>query len=322
MRVSVAMATYNGAAYISEQLDSLFAQTRQPDELVITDDASSDETAEIAERFARNVKFPVYVLRNRINLGYAENFAHAMMHCTGDLIFLSDQDDVWFPSKIETILSLTRENERTLVFMNDAELAHGDGTPTGLTKLGQNRTLSLKDSQFATGCCMALRREFLDVALPLPSADFVHDTWLNRLAGQLDVKMVTPSVLQYFRRHGDNASDAITSRTEPQSQFDLALAYRARDPRGHARRRIRQLAQLEYRLREGKAALFKQPWMAYRVDNAIQEIERERRAVYGRLHVLEISLWRRWTVAAAFYLRGQYGYFSGWRSLLKDILKA
>lgn len=100
LSISVAMCTYNGSAFLQEQLDSIAAQTRLPDELVICDDGSSDSTVDIVERFAHGVSFRVQLFRNPQNLGSTRNFEQAMRLCTGDLIALSDQDDVWMPEKL------------------------------------------------------------------------------------------------------------------------------------------------------------------------------------------------------------------------------
>lgn len=101
MKMSIAMATYNGARYLREQLDSFAAQTRLPDELVVCDDGSSDDTLNILEEFARTAPFQVRIFRNDVNLGYAQNFARALERCVGDLVFLSDHDNVWFEDKID-----------------------------------------------------------------------------------------------------------------------------------------------------------------------------------------------------------------------------
>ena len=99
LRISIAMSTYNGGKYLQEQLDSFLAQTSLPDELVITDDCSTDNTLEIIQAFAAMAPFEVRWEQNEKNLGYTGNFNQALMKTTGDLVFLSDQDDVWFPEK-------------------------------------------------------------------------------------------------------------------------------------------------------------------------------------------------------------------------------
>src|SRR5947208_14214106 len=98
--ISVAMCTYNGERFLKEQLESLAAQTRQPDELVVCDDRSTDSTPHIVEAFARAAPFPVRLEVNDRCLGSTKNFEHAILRCTGALIALSDQDDVWHPEKL------------------------------------------------------------------------------------------------------------------------------------------------------------------------------------------------------------------------------
>src|SRR6478609_12105203 len=99
--VSVAMATYNGAKFLQAQLDSLAAQTQLPDELVVGDDGSSDDTLAILEAFAASAPFPVRVDRNETRPDYGDNFMRTALRCTGDYIAFCDQDDVWLPEKIE-----------------------------------------------------------------------------------------------------------------------------------------------------------------------------------------------------------------------------
>lgn len=204
MRTSVAMATYNGAKYIQEQLDSFVEQTSVPDELVICDDGSTDKTIEILNHFKSSAPFKVHIYRNEKNLGYGQNFGKAMSLCTGDLIFLSDQDDVWFPEKIATICEIVTNNPKNHVFLNDALLTDGDLVSSGRTKLQQMKSARINIDSFVQGCCCAVRKEFLELALPLPKVYKAHDNWLVELAGYLDVKMVYEYALQFYRIHGEN----------------------------------------------------------------------------------------------------------------------
>jgi glycosyltransferase involved in cell wall biosynthesis len=320
MTISIAMATYNGAKYLQEQLDSFAAQTHLPDELVVTDDGSTDTTMSILEEFARSAPFDVRIYKNDNNLGYARNFGRAMSLCSGDLVFLSDQDDIWFKERIEKIAAIAECNPEVMLFINDAELTRGDGTALGLTKLGQTLSLGLNESDFTTGCCMAMRKAFIDFALPVPEHPFVHDTWLNHLALFLRVRKVVPTVMQYYRRHGDNTSSWIASRTTKQSRFDLIRAYKDKDPRPHATERLGKLALLEERLTTGSTSVLQAPSMNERAQQALVKIQHERNAVESRLRFLGQSRWRRWVPASCFYFSGQYNYFSGWKSLFKDII--
>ena len=99
--VSVAMATFNGARYVRQQLDSLAVQSHLPSELVITDDCSTDETLELLNNFAANAPFPVFVHQNESRLGYRGNFLHATTLCSSDLVAFCDQDDIWDRCKLE-----------------------------------------------------------------------------------------------------------------------------------------------------------------------------------------------------------------------------
>ena len=166
MKTSIAMATYNGAKYLQEQLDSFAAQTRVPDELVICDDHSSDATVATLSRFAQTASFNVRIVVNDVNLGFVQNFERALSLCKGDLIFLSDQDDVWFDSKIEEIVRYMEENPRYLVVTNDQIITDADLIPIG-SVMANIRTGGFEPSYLVAGCCTAIRRAWLDVALPV-----------------------------------------------------------------------------------------------------------------------------------------------------------
>lgn len=213
MKISIAMATYNGAKYLREQLDSFLAQTRLPDELVITDDCSTDDTLAILEKFAESAPFEVRWEQNKKNLGYTGNFNQALMNTTSDLVFLSDQDDVWFPEKLECMERYALDDPEALVVMNDAALTDGELNDTGLTKLGQIASAGLSESSFVMGCCAAVRRELLDLCLPIPAGYKGHDGWIVKMAEGVGRKRVFADVLQWYRRHDENESQFIANRT-------------------------------------------------------------------------------------------------------------
>ena len=120
MNISIAMATYNGAKFLREQLDSIAAQTLPPYELVICDDGSTDSTLAIAREFAKEVNFPVRIYLNEHNLGFADNFLKAASLCEGDWIAFSDQDDVWLPHKLATVSR--RFNDGVLLVLHSSDL--------------------------------------------------------------------------------------------------------------------------------------------------------------------------------------------------------
>lgn len=221
MKISVAMATYNGAKYIQEQLDSFVNQTHLPDELIVVDDVSTDNTVDIIKAFAENVPFDVKWYINEKNLGYAGNFNAALSKTTGDLVFLSDQDDVWHIDKINYIKNISLKNKDKMVFMNDAILVDENLILSGLTKLQQVKRAGLSNKSFVMGACAAFRREYLNILLPIYEGVKSHDNYLVGIADAIGVKMICDKPLQYYRRHGNNESQAVYNKLSPIGPLDL-----------------------------------------------------------------------------------------------------
>src|SRR6266550_1879624 len=125
------MCTYNGSLYLREQLDSIMRQTRLPDELVICDDCSVDETRQIIEDFASVAPFPVHLHVNEQNLGSTKNFEKAISLCEGDAIALADQDDVWNPFKLDRIETVLNSSPKVGLVFSDAEVVDEKLKPLG-----------------------------------------------------------------------------------------------------------------------------------------------------------------------------------------------
>ena len=167
MRISIAMATYNGERYVREQLESLSAQTRLPDELVVTDDGSTDGTLEILRAFARAAPFPVRVYPGERNLGYTRNFLKAARLCTGDWIAFCDQDDVWLPEKLATIERYAASGG-TLLIVHSAESVDRTLTPTGVRypdfrRRGVYGQFQLPTWWIVEGFVMAFRADLMSI---------------------------------------------------------------------------------------------------------------------------------------------------------------
>ncbi len=207
MKTSIAMATYNGEKFILEQLESFAKQTVLPNEVVIADDGSADNTLQLINAFKKTAPFAIRIYLNEKNLGYTQNFNKALQLCTNDLIFLSDQDDVWFPNKIEYMVSLANLHQSKDVFMTNAMLVDKDLETTGLTTLGQTKSLELAERTLVIGCCLAVRKTFLDMILPIPKDFKGHDGWIAILADFLNLRVIDDEVLQFYRRHSNNTSN-------------------------------------------------------------------------------------------------------------------
>lgn len=212
MNTSIVLATYNGVRHIQAQLASIACQSRLPDELIVTDDASTDETLDIVARFAKNAQFDVRYWSNDRNYGYTKNFELGLAAASGDLVFLSDQDDVWCSNKLETMCNLAETTEFD-VFVNDAWIVDEELRTEHMSLVESKTKKSREVPNLFTGCCMAVRREFLHSILPIPQGFRGHDRWIGEIAGVLQRKLVYPHPLQLFRRHDQTASTVKIRRT-------------------------------------------------------------------------------------------------------------
>lgn len=320
MKVSIALAAYNGAAYIQEQLESFVAQTRMPDELVICDDGSTDETIAIIEEFSRVAPFKVIVQKNPTNFGYTRNFEKTLSLCGGDVVFLSDQDDVWFPEKIETVCNLFSSHPNCLLIIHDGRLVNENLEWQGATKLGQVRAGWGSDDLFVTGALTAVRRQMLSYALPLPPNIRGHDVWLHNLGRLLDCRLVTRTPLQIIRRHSSNTSTWIASSVDQIQRRTVLIAElrsppsRSYDDRASMNRALASRIELIKCRTDSRIA-------AATVESALSHLADEERAIRARNRMVGYGCLRRRLAAAALLLRGQYKHFNGWKSFARDVFR-
>src|SRR5258706_6700828 len=319
MRISIAMATFNGGNYLRQQLASFLAQTRLPDELVVCDDGSVDETLRILESFSREAPFEVHVHRNPQNFGYAGNFGRALSLCTGTIIFLSDQDDVWFPQKIERVASVFDASEDILLVINDAEITDKHLQPSGLTQAGQIRSVGLTLDHLVNGSCSAISARLLPVVIPIPQEEFAHDNWIHKLAGTMGVRKILDEVLQYYRRHDDSTSKSIVSVNSEISRWELARQYLGGDAYTAAVKRLSTLERMCNRLDYVHQTLGHSTIRTI-ISDAMKKLKRESKMVSARVYLLDQPLILRIPLAFIFWIRGGYRFFSGWKSLSKGLL--
>jgi len=226
---SVALCTRNGAAYLPEQLESIAAQRRPPDEIVVRDDASEDDTAAVVQAFAVRVPFPVRFEQNTDRLGSTRNFDGAIAACTGDLIALSDQDDVWRPGKLATIERCFHDNPEVGLVFSDADLVDAALNPLGARlwpRIGfdhrrqsfwraRGALAALVPGRTVTGATMAFRSSFRALVLPAPEgiAPMIHDGWIAlAIAAVAGVAFIEEPLIAY-RQH--EAQQIGTSETRP-----------------------------------------------------------------------------------------------------------
>ncbi|MEP7272858.1 MAG: glycosyltransferase family 2 protein [Acidobacteriota bacterium] len=214
MRLSVALCTFNGAKYIGQQLESLAGQTRPPDELIVCDDCSADETVKMVREFAQRVPWPIRLEINPSNVGVTLNFDQAIQLCTGDVIALCDQDDFWLPQKLERIEAAFNDANVGLVF-SDAEVVDGELKPLGYRlwsktfpasyerEFERGNTMDiLLYGQTVTGATMAFRADVKQLILPIPQlAAMMHDGWIAFLSAAVSRVKYISEPLMLYRQH-------------------------------------------------------------------------------------------------------------------------
>jgi len=204
--VSVAMATYNGERYLPEMLESLAAQTRTPDELVVRDDASEDGTVGILHAFARRVPFRVEVIAGGPRLGYAQNFVAAASACRGSVIFFADQDDTWRPPKLATVAQHVRRGV-PLAFFHDFALVDDDDTRVAPSYYDLLAERGFPPAAALKGCSMAVTRAFVDTWGWPPSGAAVSPVvWVALLATAFGQRRNLATPLIDHRLHQTRAS--------------------------------------------------------------------------------------------------------------------
>lgn len=221
MHISIVLATCNGERYLSDQLNSYRSQTRLPDELIVCDDASSDQTMTILQHFAREAPFPIRIHPNDSRLGVTNNFAKAVSLAQGDVIAYSDQDDVWLPQKLQRIEQALLTNPTSGgVFMN-AAVVDQHLRPLGYTlwdhvgftqrlqqqvKNGHANQVFLK-KEFAWGITLAFRSKLRDILLPFPQGRG-HDIWTGLMVALHSGLILVSETLTYYRQHSQNTVGA------------------------------------------------------------------------------------------------------------------
>ncbi len=235
-RLSVAMCTFNGGRYLQEQLDSIASQTRPPDEFVICDDCSSDETITIIENFARHSSFPVHLHLNDRNLGSTRNFEKATGLCSGEIIAFADQDDVWKPEKLRLLeAEFAKRPDVGLVF-SDAEIVDEKLHPVGHRMwnevgFGERERQLIRNGRAldvllpgwtVTGATMAFRSKFRDLILPIPtSLPMIHDGWIALIvAAVAEVEFIDQPLILY-RQHSEQQIGAPVGRVNGKTGVPL-----------------------------------------------------------------------------------------------------
>lgn len=211
--ISVCLTTYNGENYIKQQVESILSQLSPDDELIVSDDGSTDNTLDIIRSMhASQIKIVI----NKGQHGYTPNFENALMQSKGDYIFLSDQDDVWNKDKVSICMDYFRFydfiiSDATIIDKNNQHIASSYFTQRHSKKGLFNNLIRFS----YLGCCMAFKRKVLERALPFPKNHKMatHDNWLAIVGMSYYKTKVIDDKLILYRRHGDNTSKAGLAKT-------------------------------------------------------------------------------------------------------------
>jgi glycosyltransferase involved in cell wall biosynthesis len=311
MRVAVAMCTFNGARFLRQQLASIVEQTRLPDELVICDDASTDNTVEFLQRFADSAPFPVRVIANRENQGSTKNFEKAISSCQADIIVLSDQDDIWQPYRLQKTCDAFEAEESLGLVFGDADIINQDSSPVGMrlwdtvrfgrmqkSLIQQGRyTQALLKRTVVTGATMAFRSRYLDVVLPIPPI-WVHDAWIALIISFFAPIKALETPLIRYRKHatqqigpgvGEHSMvhrirESLSGGESPlgQQAIEYQAAYERLAPWAQSKNQKEVLACLREKIRHFSSRYQLPEPRIYRIPPILRELVSRRYTLYSR----------------------------------------
>lgn len=224
--ISVCIATYNGDKYISKQIVSILSQLTDSDEIIISDDGSKDDTLDIVSAFHDE---RIKVFKNEGCHGVVPNFENALRHAKGDIIFFSDQDDIWAENKVEVMVKALEDAE---LVVHDALIMDKDDSVSDVNYFSLRPPhagfwKNLYKNCFV-GSCMAFRASLLPKVLPFPKHILWHDMWIGLMASRTGRVKFIDDPLLYYRRHGDNASptgERSTFSRGKQLEYRLQMLY-------------------------------------------------------------------------------------------------
>lgn len=233
MAYSVAMCTYNGEKYIRQQLDSILGQTIKPDEIIVCDDGSTDETRNILDEYQQKHPNIFKVYHNEVNLRSVKNFEKAISLCTQDIIFLSDQDDLWVENKAEIMLKYFEDNPNINALATNGYCLDENGkihdkysvwdVPRFLRELGlpvNYYEMITYVSNIATGASMAFRARIKPNIIPFPVIKgYHHDEWIATITSQNGNFELLDEKLFYYRIHAEQQVGGVFfDKTEKQKK--------------------------------------------------------------------------------------------------------
>ncbi|MEX2411814.1 MAG: glycosyltransferase [Candidatus Paceibacterota bacterium] len=316
-KISIALATYNGERYLEEQLNSFLSQTILPDEIVISDDNSTDSTLTILKNFKKKAPFSVELLINN-GKGFNNNFENALKNTNGDLVFISDQDDMWLDHKIESIYSFFQKNSKYQLLIHDLEYCDSQMKPIGQTKIERIKLYDPSLKGYVTGMATVVRSNFLSSCLPL-SKNTNYDSWIHNCASVAGLRIVKDDMLALYRRHENNATKgSFVNRNVKTGSLDVLFNKMKNIPSHKIKKTRNTLNDLLEYLNSNKNLLVR----TFLVDNfeeKIRSLENEIQFLNERIEILNKARIFRFPRLLNLWFTNGYDQYSGYKSMLKDL---
>ena len=322
MKISVALATYNGAVYLKQQLDSLALQTVLPDELIVCDDSSTDETLRILMNFKNTAPFEVQVFKNEVNLGFNKNFERAMSLCTGDLIFLCDQDDVWFDNKLKVVSCFIKDQlNRSHLYINDAEYTDENLIKQNITTFKKTKQNSGNNHIPVNGACSVITKEFRDFLIPFPDGlGTNYDVYIHKWGQMLGARRTIDQTLQVWRMHGKNATRNEMAAPKFTSLFSLYKKYKSVEV-SETYIAYRKDIEAMLLMLKNRQDFFQKLGLVRSNTEISLHLHKIIQSYNNRIILVGEKYFAQKICAIKMLITTQYKYFNGFRSFLKDILR-
>ena len=319
MKISIALTVYNGEKFLQNQIDSFLSQTLLPNEIIISDDCSSDKSMDILENYKSNNNVDIKVFRNDYNLGFTKNFQNAISKCNGDIIFLSDQDDVWYKNKIETVVRKYKENPNIFLIIHDADLVNENLEKTNLTALSQTKLGFSNTDVFIQGALTSFNKVLIKYLVPFPQNLLGHDGYIHFIARNLGTRMVIKDKLQMIRRHSNNTSDWVANSLKKINKFDVVKKQFFSKRVINYNDRLIQVDQVIKIINNDieNDHIFSKDFLI----KSLHELKKEKLALEKRNLIENKNFLKKKIIAFELLIKNQYKYFNGLWSFLRDLIR-
>lgn len=311
MKTSVVLCTYNGANYIEIQLDSIINQTIKPDEIIVCDDGSKDSTINICRNILVKSKIDYKIIENKTNKGIRDNFNLGITLASGDIIFLSDQDDYWFPKKIEVHKAIYQSRCEIEMIINDCIFTDKNLVTNNTTKIRKIKSWYNLNKSFIQGSCLSFKVNYKNILLPIPKIEIFHDKWISDIFFYLDKKYILREPLQLYRMHESNNSSFKLNK-KPLDIFALKQRMKKRSLRKELFHEIKQISIIIERFEKLKIPCSEEKEKL----NIIKKSFEDRYRIIQTNNLLQ-RIYLILKIDISTYLRINNGYYS----LIKDIIR-